>query len=211
MTLHTPSASGFVSAPRLAAAPLLTLVAALLLSGCSSLSESLQGDKVDYKSAGKAPSLEVPPDLTQLSRDTRYIVPGSSVTASGFQVGQTTQSVPTAALAVGDVRIERAGTQRWLVVNRPADKLWGPVREFWLENGFLIATEQENLGIMETDYAENRAKLPQDFIRATLGKLLDSLYSTGERDKFRTRLERTPTGGTEIYISHRGMVEMLTG
>ncbi|WP_096698906.1 outer membrane protein assembly factor BamC [Polaromonas sp. AER18D-145] len=211
MTLHTPSASGSVSAPRLAAAPLLALVAALLLSGCSSLSESMQGDKVDYKSAGKAPSLEVPPDLTQLSRDTRYLVPGSSVTASGFQVGQTTQSVPTAALTVGDVRIERAGTQRWLVVNRPADKLWGPVREFWQENGFLIATEQENLGIMETDYAENRAKLPQDFIRATLGKLLDSLYSTGERDKFRTRLERTPTGGTEIYISHRGMVEVLTG
>ncbi|WP_397409124.1 outer membrane protein assembly factor BamC [Polaromonas sp.] len=211
MTLHTPSASGSVSAPRLAAAPLLAIVAALLLSGCSSLSESMQGDKVDYKSAGKAPSLEVPPDLTQLSRDTRYVVPGSSVTASGFQVGQTTQSVPTAALTVGDVRIERAGTQRWLVVNRPADKLWGPVREFWQENGFLIATEQENLGIMETDYAENRAKLPQDFIRATLGKLLDSLYSTGERDKFRTRLERTPTGGTEIYISHRGMVEVLTG
>ncbi|MDO8373109.1 MAG: hypothetical protein Q7T39_14370, partial [Polaromonas sp.] len=78
MTLHTPSASGFVSAPRLAAAPLLALVAALLLSGCSSF-DALQGDKVDYKSAGKAPSLEVPPDLTQLSRDTRYVVPGSSV------------------------------------------------------------------------------------------------------------------------------------
>ena len=63
---------------------------------------------------------------------------------------------------------------------------------------------------METDWAENRAKLPQDFIRGTLGKLLDSVYSTGERDKFRTRLERTATGGTEIYISHRGMVEVYT-
>ena len=136
-------------------------------------------------------------------------MPGTAVTASGYQVGQTTQSVPTAATTVGDVRVERAGTQRWLVVNRPADKLWGPVREFWQESGFLMTLDQENLGIMETDYAENRAKLPQDFIRATLGKLLDSMYSTGERDKFRTRLERTPTGGTEIYISHRGMVETV--
>ena len=210
MTLHTLAASRTVSVRRFSA-PLLVLVAAGLLSGCSSLTDAFQGEKVDYKSAGKGPTLEIPPDLTQLSRDTRYVVPGSSVTASGFQVGQTTQSVPTAALTVGDVRIERSGNQRWLVVNRPADKLWGPVREFWQENGFLMAVEQENLGIMETDYAENRAKLPQDFIRATLGKLLDSLYSTGERDKFRTRLERTPSGGTEIYISHRGMVEMLTG
>ena len=90
------------------------------------------------------------------------------------------------------MRIERAGSQRWLVVNRPADKLWTPVRDFWLESGFLLAQDQENLGIMETDYAENRAKLPQDFIRNALGKVFDSLYSTGERDKFRTRLERTP-------------------
>lgn len=197
------------SRPAFTPAPLVVLAVALVLSGCSSLSESLQGDKVDYKSATKGASLDVPPDLTQLSRETRYVVPGTAVTASGYQVGQTTQSVPTAATTVGDVRIERSGSQRWLVVNRPADKLWGPVREFWQESGFLMTLDQENLGIMETDYAENRAKLPQDFIRATLGKLLDSLYSTGERDKFRTRLERTPTGGTEIYISHRGMVETV--
>ena len=185
---------------------------ALMLSGCSSVSGLLQGDKVDYKSSGKAgPSLDVPPDLTQLSRDTRYVVPGTVASANAFQVGQGTQALPVASMAVGDVRVERSGTQRWLVVNRPADKLWQPVRDFWLESGFLLALDQENLGLMETDFAENRAKLPQDFIRATLGKVLDSLYSTGERDKFRTRLERTANGGTEIYISHRGMVETIVG
>jgi outer membrane protein assembly factor BamC len=62
---------------------------------------------------------------------------------------------------------------------------------------------------METDWAENRAKIPQDPIRNALGKLLDQAYSTGERDKFRTRLERTPSGGTEIFISHRGMIEQV--
>jgi outer membrane protein assembly factor BamC len=108
---------------------------------------------------------------------------------------------------MGDVRIERAGSQRWLVVKRPAEKVWEPVKDFWQENGFLLAVDQNTLGIMETDWAENRAKLPQDFIRASLGKLFDSLYSTAERDKFRTRLERNAAGETEIFISHRGMVE----
>ncbi|MDD2918297.1 outer membrane protein assembly factor BamC [Rhodoferax sp.] len=170
----------------------------------------LEGDKVNYKSAGKAPSLEVPPDLTQLSRETRYVVPGSAVTASSFQIGQTSsQTTPTATSSLGDVRIERAGTQRWLVISRPADKLWEPVKDFWLENGFLLVMEQANLGIMETDWAENRAKIPQDIIRSTIGKVFDSLYSTGERDKFRTRLERNASGGTEIFISHRGMVEVF--
>ena len=172
----------------------------------------MEGERVDYKSSGaKGPSLAVPPDLTQLSRDTRYVVPGTAVSASSYQAAQPTQVVGTAASAVGDVRIERSGSQRWLVVNRPADKLWTPVRDFWLESGFLLAQDQENLGIMETDYAENRAKLPQDFIRTALGKIFESFYSTGERDKFRTRLERRPDGGTEIYVSHRGLEEVITG
>jgi outer membrane protein assembly factor BamC len=182
----------------------LGLVAvALALSACSVLQEG----KVDYRSATKGASLEVPPDLTQLSRDSRYVVPGGTVSANSYAVGQSIPNLPTAATAVGDVRIERAGNQRWLVVNRPADQVWGPIREFWQESGFLLTTDQPNLGIMETDWAENRAKIPQDIIRNTLGKVLDSAYSTSERDKFRTRLERT-ANGTEIFISHRGMQEV---
>ena len=203
-------------ASRAAVGPRLALVSSVvalgLLAGCSSVGDLLQGERVDYKTSGaKAPSLDVPPDLTQLSRESRYVVPGTAVTASGYQGGQIAPNAPTAAASVGDVRIERAGSQRWLVINRPADKLWGPVREFWLESGFLLSQDQENLGIMETDYAENRAKIPQDFIRNTIGKVFDSLYSTGERDKFRTRLERRADNGTEIYVSHRGMVEVVTG
>ena len=184
---------------------LLALVASL--SACS----VMQGDKIDYKSAGKAPTLEVPPDLTQLSRDNRYAVPGGAVTASGFRTSTASApGQPAAVSSVGDVRIERDGNTRWLVIKRSADKLWDPTRDFWLENGFLLTTDQSSTGIMETDWAENRAKLPQDFIRQTLGKVLDSLYSTSERDRFRTRMERRADGATEIYISHRGMVEVYT-
>ncbi len=186
----------------------LLAAAALVVSGCSMLQE----DKIDYKSAKRGSTLDVPPDLSQLSRDSRYNVPGGVVTASGYETAQPAQpsAASTAAVTVGDVRIERAGNQRWLVVDRPADKLWSPVRDFWQENGFLLNVDQEALGIMETDWAENRAKLPQDIIRSTIGKVFDSLYSTGERDRFRTRFERTANGGTEIYISHRGMVEVYS-
>ncbi len=187
-------------------AKLGVLAACAALAACS----ILENDRIDYKSASKGPTLEVPPDLTQLARDSRYQVPGGPVTASAYQVGQAVSGVPTAANAVGDVRIERAGDKRWLVVNRPADQLWGPVRDFWQENGFLMSMDQPNLGIMETDWAENRAKIPQDIIRNTLGKLIDSVYSTAERDRFRTRFERSPSGGTEIYISHRGMIEVYS-
>jgi outer membrane protein assembly factor BamC len=188
----------------------LTLVGvAISLTACGT---TLEADKVDYRSASsvKAPTLDVPPDLTQLSKDTHYAVVGGSVSASALKSGQPAATTPTIApAALGDVRIERVGNQRWLVVKRPAEKLWDPVKDFWQENGFLLAMDQNTLGIMETDWAENRAKLPQDFVRASLGKLFDSLYSTAERDKFRTRLERNAAGETEIFISHRGMAETV--
>lgn len=182
-------------------------MAVALASGCTVLQE----DKIDYKSAQRGSTLEVPPDLTQLSRDSRYAMPGGTATASGYESGATTSApAATAIQKAGDVRIERAGNQRWLVIDRAPETLWGPVREFWKDNGFVLEVDQEKLGIMETDWAENRAKIPQDFIRSTIGKVFDSLYSTGERDRFRTRLERNAAGGTEIYITHRGMIEVYT-
>jgi len=184
---------------------LICLAAVAALSGCSILEE----DKVNYKSAGKAPSLDIPPDLTQLRKDSRYALESTSATASGFASAQkTVKDAGTASNAMGDVRMERSGSQRWLVVsNRPADKVWESLREFWTSNGFVLTTDAADVGIMETDWAENRAKIPQDFLRRTLGKVLDGLYSTGERDRYRTRVERNSSGGVDIFITHRGMAE----
>ena len=180
------------------------LAMAALLSGCAALEE----DKINYKSAAKAPTLEVPPDLTQLRKESRFAIESTSATASGFQsAGSRVQDAGTAANVMGNIKMERQGNQRWLVANLPADKVWEPLREFWTSNGFSLVTDSPELGIMETDWAENRAKIPQDIIRRTLGKVLESLYSSGERDKFRTRVERNAQGGVEIYITHRGMVE----
>ncbi len=183
---------------------LLCLTAAL--AACTTVFDT---ERIDYRSNVKGPTLDVPPDLTQLSRESRYAMPGGVVTASGYMAGAPVQTTAlTAATSMGDVRIERSGTQRWLVTDRSADKLWQPVHDFWTENGFTLTLDQADLGIMETEWNENRAKLPQDFIRRTLGSIADALYSTGERDKYRSRLERTATGGTEIYISHRGIEEV---
>jgi outer membrane protein assembly factor BamC len=192
------------------------------LTGCSSIGSMLEADKIDYKSASKASasSLEIPPDLTQLQRDNRYAIPDlnnrGTATASGFNLQRNEKSPAAAAEAVApkvaaDIHIERAGNQRWLVVKQTPEVLWPQIKEFWQESGFLINLESPESGVMETDWAENRAKIPQDIIRRTLGKVLDSLYSTGERDKFRTRLERGADGSTEIFISHRGAQEVLTG
>lgn len=192
------------------------------LAGCTSLNSMMNGEHIDYKSAGKVttPRLDVPPDLTQLDRSNRYQVPQAPtngvVTASSYTLAQTTKPDPettqlVAPQSAGDIHVERDGSQRWLVIKETPENLWPKIKEFWQESGFLIDVDSPDTGVMETDWAENRAKIPQDFVRNTLGKVFDSLYSTGERDKFRTRLERAPNGTTEIFISHRGAEEVLTG
>ena len=198
--------SFFARLPR----PLATTALAVVLAtvtACSSV--GLDNEKVNYKSESKVKPvvLDVPPDLSQLSRDSRYALPGGTVSAAGMEQQKRTVTGVTAPEKMADVRVERSGSQRWLVVQRPADKVWPIVREFWLENGFTYSSEQPTIGLLETEWAENRAKLPQDFLRRTLGKVLDSLYSTGERDKYRTRVESISADSTEISISHRGMVE----
>ena len=193
-------------------------IAAAALVGCSTAQELLEGSgkRVDYKSAGQIPSLEIPPDLTVPTRDNRYVVPEvrSATTLSSYQADRKAQPAPgsTGILpAVEAMHIERSGTQRWLVVNDSPEKLWPLVKEFWQENGFLIENENPETGLMETDWAENRAKIPQDFLRNMIGKFTDQLFSTAERDKFRTRLERgTDAKSTEVYLSHRGMMEIYT-
>jgi outer membrane protein assembly factor BamC len=175
--------------------------------------------KVEYKTASTLPPLEVPPDLTSPARDNRYVVPEtgkSAATLSGYEAERRDAKPGAAASATllpqpEHMRIERAGMQRWLVVDDQPEKLWPLVREFWQENGFLIKLELPELGVMETEWAESRARLPQEGVRGLLSKALDSLYSTSERDKYRTRLDRAADGkSTEIYISHRGMVEVYT-
>ncbi|MCE2867461.1 MAG: outer membrane protein assembly factor BamC [Burkholderiaceae bacterium] len=202
---------------------LLCLFAAM--AGCSSVSDMLEPEKIDYKSAakpGNKSKLEVPPDLSPPRANNAYSIENNrgTATASEYSARQPNVAARPAAtapdgtvapVAVSGMRIERDGKQRWLVAKEAPEVLWPKIKDFWQESGFLIAIENPQAGLMETDWAENRAKIPQDFIRNSIGKVLDSLYSTGERDKFRTRLEPRADGGTEVYISHRGAEEKVTG
>ncbi|MEO8485784.1 MAG: outer membrane protein assembly factor BamC [Betaproteobacteria bacterium] len=199
MTAHFPDL-------RRAAVVLAASAFALALAGC----ESVQLTKrIDYKSTASGPALELPPDLTTPRFDDRYSV----TTATGLaaqQAGGRAREAQT-LVVVPDARIARAGNERWLVVKATPEQAWSLTRQFWNETGFVLATEQPALGVMETDWAENRAEIPADLLRRTIGKFVDVFYTTYKRDKFRSRIERGAEAGTvEIFLSHRGMEQVPT-
>ncbi len=190
------------------------LLALASLTACSTFESVTTSDKVDYRSQAKQTTgLDVPPDLTQLPKENRPTGPISAAQMAAQPNPQrpvASAGAPTALDKAGTVEFRRLGNARWLHSTLPPEQLWPQIKGFWQDRGFTIESEDQNVGLMETNWAENKAKLPQDFIRKTLGSLLDSLYSTGERDKYRTRLERNEQGGTDIYVTHRGLVEVYT-
>jgi outer membrane protein assembly factor BamC len=184
----------------------LAMIAVALLPGCETATISL-GKKIDYKSTSSTPALEIPPDLSTPTYDDRYQVATASGQAAARAAGKSSEVLPVNA----DARLVRAGSERYLVVKATEDVAWKTVRDFWIKNGFVIASEQPTLGILETDWAENRAGVPQDSVQKFMSKYVSFLNDTYTRDKFRTRIERgTEPGTVEIFVSHHGAAQLPT-
>jgi len=199
------------------------LAAAALLAACSGTLEDAVSKVIpsepSYKSSRSVPPLEVPPDLSSSTINDAMPIPEvggapSEITYSEYarqrNPGAGQQVAASGVLPkLANVRIEREGDKRWLVIDAEPAQVWPRVRDFWLSQGFLIALEDPSIGIMETDWAEKRENF-RTGISKFLANLSSALYGAATRDKFRTRLERgTRPGTTEVYISHRGAEEIV--
>ena len=197
---------------------IISSVFLLSLTACSSVNEALSPDRVDYQQAGQqtGPSLTVPPDIPNSIETPRYKAPQTGAsTLAEYQREKKTSETQTASNTVTPqikgVEMMREGQTRWLVVSKTPQELWPLLQSFWQsEEKVKLTTNSPESGLMETDWAENRAKLPQTFLRNLLGRLSDAFYSTSQLDRFRTRIESDPKGGTDIYITHQRMVEVYT-
>lgn len=186
----------------------------LLLSGCSAWNQMVGTEEaVDYKSTVAGDPLSIPPDLTQANSDAHFRAPEGTATFSQYAQSQQNQQGKTAADRIlpqtQGVSVMRDGDVRWLVVDKPAEEVYPKIIDFWGEQGFTIHSQDPRAGLMETDWAENRAKIPEGWIRSALGSIIDTVFDSGERERFRTRVERV-NGKTEVYISHQQMVETPT-
>lgn len=206
-------------------APAAILLATGLIAGCST-SEPPLDQNANFQSVvpvkkSAENTLEVPPDLTAPQIQNKYTIPAAG-TASASQMASAMNAAPQQAgtpadgakpvvVNVDQVKLMRAGTERWLVVgNKTPAQLWPLLKAFWQDNGFTIKSEEPEVGVMETDWAENRAKLPNDGLRKLIEAVgLGGAYSTSQRDMFRIRLEKNDTGGTEVYFSNRGIEELF--
>lgn len=187
----------------------------LALAGCSSLGQLTgQTESIEYKSTVSGDPLVIPPDLTKANQSPHYQAPEGTARLSDYAARSQAQASASAADRVlpqqAGMQIMRDGSLRWLVVDQPAEVLFPKVIEFWNEQGFTIQSQDPLIGLIQTDWAENRAKIPEGWLRSALGSVIDQVFDSGERERFTTRMERYQ-GKTEVYISHQHMEETPTG
>ncbi|MBF1286869.1 outer membrane protein assembly factor BamC [Neisseria sicca] len=194
--------------------PVVVAIALISMTACSGNKKDLP--KLDYQTqTRKIVKLEVPPDLNNPDQGNLYQVPAGSGAVRASDLSRRTSATQQAAnsevlKSVKGVRLERDGNQRWVEVQgkSPAE-IWSLLKAFWQENGFDIKSEEPGIGQMETEWAENRAKIPQDGLRRLLDKVgMGGVYSTSERDKFIIRIEQGRNGTTDIFFAHKGMKEV---
>jgi len=191
--------------------PLAVMLLIAGVSGCASKSET---PKLDYQSQNnKIVSLEVPPDLNDPRNGELYSLPEGTVARPDATTQRTgANGGKSVLMQVKNAHIERSGTQRWLVVQgKTANEMWPVLRSFWQEMGFTIASEEPQAGLMETEWAENRAKLPNQGLRRLFDMVgMGGIYTTSERDKFLIRMERNRQGGLDIFFTHKGLEEVYS-
>ena len=200
-----------------------TLISLGLLGACSSLpdlDDVLPDQTVQYKKQKSAEeNLEIPPNLTRSSIEDSLVIPDAggkgSKTYSEYVGERTRQRGATATGGevlpkVEKVSVKREGNDRWLEVEAAPQLVWPRVIAFWRQQGIPLVEQDPAVGVMKTDWLENRADIQRDIITRTLSKVASGLYSSGTRDQYRVRLEPgTKAGTTDLYLTHRGMQEKL--
>lgn len=189
---------------------------AVLAGGCSGTLEDVLPDRQpSYKSSRTGTPLEIPPDLSSSTIRDSLQIPGVDATYSQYASGAGSAGAGSGSAVLPEIdsaRIERSGSQRWLVVAMKPDEAWPRLRDFWTGQGFSLKSEEPDVGVMETDWAEKHTPLPAGILKKAVQRISDALYGVAVRDQYRTRIERgAEPGTTEVYISHRGAEQVVVG
>ena len=199
-----------------------SLLAVILIAGCSympGMDKVIADRKVEYKKSRQAEqNLEIPPDLSRSSINDTLVIPGAPrsdpTTLSGFEGREQVRGRVAARAAVlpavSGIKVVRDGDEQWLRIDSPPEDVWFRVVEFWQENGILLQEQDPAVGVIVTDWLEERPNIDTGVISGLLNKAIEGLHSASTRDQYRVRLEpgeRPDT--TELYLTHRGMQEMI--
>jgi len=164
-----------------AAKLVLTAAFVLLLASCSFNNPPSGPDVIYSNTSNEARSLQVPPDLTNVSNGEQFILPGA-------EPGPLSRNRLLPSFT--DAKYVRQGDQNWLEFGQPAESIWPLVLEFIRKEKWTVEKTAPTTGLIFTQWRADNEKS---------GGILKNLISNEElfsRSAF--RLERNGTG-TRVF------------
>jgi outer membrane protein assembly factor BamC len=198
------------------------LVISITLSSCfSDIKDKIKQETkvgkndIRYYADKTVNNLEVPPDLTKPSQKnalniSKFIDDDKNLTTFDEKEIKIINSVKNKNISI---EVKRNDNYRWLVVNKNSDFVWNASAEFLKDSGFRILKSDKSIGIMETNYLENKEDIPSKnlgLIRSMFKNAFKARYALPTLDKYRVRLERIDKNTTEVYLSLNSMREVVT-
>lgn len=170
---------------------LACVVMAAALSGCSKLvpklDEVLPDNRKDYQKAQTLPDLEVPPDLSSDAIKDRMAIPEGGKTAkySTYQERRAERQKVAEVEKTQGAAVRVLENEHVLSIAGAPVQVWPKLRDFWATQGYKLELDDVDLGVIETGWSEDKAKL--------------------SRDKFKLFAEAGGEAGTTVlYLSHEG-------
>ena len=208
--------------------PILLLF--FLISGCFSPEQKeiikenrvqLGDIKINYYSDKSVTSLEIPPDLTQPSYENSFRLSEFVKDIDANTVNLTSNPIENKKskdlmITQSNIEVKKSGSRRWLVVDKSPEIVWELSKQFLKEKGFVIKKSNKKIGVMETDYLENKPEIPAQslgFFRSFLASTVSNVsYTLPSVDSYKIRIEPlNDNTKSEVYLSLSSMAEVSTG
>ena len=179
------------------------------LSGCGWFDRGDGGlffnPKDDYLESVQHNELVVPEDLRTLDNTDPFPIPPTPPAANPSFYPQR-PPLPDAIYANDnrdEVRIQRLGERRWLVVPEPPTTVWPKVKQFMAENAVSLEYDAPSDGRLNTGWLKIEATEYRDVIRTLLRDAREANTFALGQDRFLIRVEQglRPLS-TEIHIRH---------
>ncbi|NND90262.1 MAG: outer membrane protein assembly factor BamC [Granulosicoccus sp.] len=172
----------------------LLLLAVPWLAGCGSFSSPNSPDVRYDNNAEQARSLQIPPDLTDISNAEQFVLPGTN----GGPVSRNTL-LPQ----FSTVTFERAGQQSWLALDSPPEAVWPQLLAFMKKEKYLIDRTEPAAGLIVTQWRAASA--------IARGNLLQNLIGGDEEyTRIAFRLERNGSGSRLFARSQAASEKVAT-
>ena len=181
------------------------------LSGCGMLGWMNDGEGLilnpedDYLDVEERPTLQIPEDLRTLEDTDPFPIPpvAEFINPRFFPDKPPLPDAIYANDNRDEVRIQRIGSRRWLVIPESPTTAWPKLKQFLSENGISLAYDNPANGRLNTEWLQIKAENYRDVVRTLLRDAKDGAQLNRGQDRMLIKVEQGLRDlTTEIHVRH---------